>query len=72
MEDIPHPRQPADRVPPMPSDAERLAPLAWSEVEPVAGRIVSGDDVVRELDASIARMDAKRVGRTPRRTVLRR
>jgi hypothetical protein len=72
MDDTPHQRHPADREPPMPSEAELLASLARSEAELVAGQIVSGDEVLRELDESIARMEAKRAGRTPRRTTTRR
>jgi hypothetical protein len=56
----------------MPSEAELLASLARSEAELAAGQIVSGDEVLRELDESIARMEAKRAGRTPRRTATRR
>lgn len=72
MDDTPHRRQPADREPPMPREAELLASLARSEAELAAGQIVSGDDVLCELDESIARMEAKRAGRTPRRTATRR
>jgi hypothetical protein len=61
MDDTPHDRRPADREPPMPS-----------ETELASGRIVSGDEVLRELDESIARMEAKRAGRTPCRTATRR
>ncbi len=50
----------------MPSEAELLASLARSEAELAAGQIVSGDDVSRELDANIARMEAKRAGRAYR------
>ena len=56
----------------MPSEAKLLASLARSEAELAAGRIVSGDEVLRELDERIARMEAKRAGRTPGRTVPRR
>jgi hypothetical protein len=72
MDDIPHHRHPADREPPTPSEAQLLASLARSEAELAAGQIVSGDEVLRELDESIARMEAKRAGRTPRRTATRR
>ncbi len=54
----------------MPSEAELLASLARSEAQLAAGRTVSGDEVLRELDESIARMEAKRA--TPRRTAARR
>ena len=56
----------------MPSEAELRAALERSEAEFAAGQIVSGDEVLRELDESIARMEAKREGRTPRRTATRR
>ena len=44
----------------MPSEAELRAALQRSEAQFAAGQIVSGDEVLRELDASIARMEAKR------------
>ena len=72
MDDTPHHGHPADREPPMPSEAELLASLARSEAELAAGQIVSGDEVLRELDESIARMAAKRAGRTLRGTAPRR
>jgi hypothetical protein len=72
MDDTPHYRHPADWEPPMPSEAELLASLARSEAELATGQIVSGDEVLRELDESIARMEAKRAGRTPRRIATRR
>jgi hypothetical protein len=53
-------------------EAELLASLARSEAEPAAGQIVSGDEMLRELDESIACMVAKRAGRTPRRSATRR
>ena len=52
----------------MPSEAELLASLARSEAELAARQIVSGDEVLRELDESIARMEAKHAGRTLRGT----
>ena len=72
MNDIPHHKPPADWDPPMPSEAELLASLARSEAEFAAGQFVSGDEVLRELDESIARMEAKRSGGPPRRTAARR
>jgi hypothetical protein len=72
MDDTPRHRDPADWDPPMPTEAELLAALARSEAELAAGQIVSGDEVLRELDESIARMEAKRSGGTPRRTAARR
>jgi hypothetical protein len=72
MDDTPHHRHPAGWEPPMPSEAELLASLARSEAELAAGQIVSGDEVLRELDESIARMEARRAGRTPRGTATRR
>jgi hypothetical protein len=72
MDDTPHRRHPADWEPRMPSGAELLASLARSEAELAAGQIVSGDEVLHELDESIARMEAKCAGRTPRRTATRR
>ena len=56
----------------MPSEAELLASLARSEAELAAGQIVSGDEVLRELDESIASMEAKHSSGTSRRTVARR
>jgi hypothetical protein len=72
MDDTPHHRHPAGWEPPMPGEAELLASLAQSEAELSAGQIVSGDEVLRELDESIARMEAKRAGRTPRGAAARR
>jgi hypothetical protein len=72
MDDTPHHKQPADWEPPMPSEAELLASLARSEAELAAGQIVSGDEVLRELDESIARMDAKHSGGLRRRITARR
>lgn len=56
----------------MPNEAELLASFARSDADLAAGRIVSGDAVLRELDESIARMEAKRAGGTPRGTATRR
>jgi hypothetical protein len=72
MNDTPRHKRPADRDPPMPSEPELLASLARSEAEFASGLLVSGDEVLRELDESIARMEAKRSGGTPRRTAARR
>jgi hypothetical protein len=72
MDDTPHRTHPADWEPPMPSEAELLASFARSEAELAAGTVVSGDEMLRELDDSIARMEAKRAGRTPRGTDTRR
>ena len=72
MDDTSRHRHPADWEPPMTSEAELLASLARNGAELAAGQIVSGDEVLRELDGSIARMEAKRAGRTPRRTATRR
>ena len=72
MDDTPHHPHPADWEPSIPSEAELLASLARSEAELAAGQIVSGDELLRELDESIARMEAKRAGRTPRGTTIRR
>lgn len=72
MDDTPRHRRPAGWDPPMPSEAELLASLARSEADLTSGRIVSGDEVSRELDESIARMEAKRAGGTPRGTATRR
>lgn len=56
----------------MPIEAELRAALERSEAQFAAGDIVSGDEVLRELDESIARMKAKRSGEVRRRTVARR
>jgi hypothetical protein len=72
MNDTPHHSHPADWDPPMPNEAELLASFARSDADLAAGRIVSGDAVLRELDESIARMEAKRAGGTPRGTATRR
>jgi hypothetical protein len=72
MTDTPRHKRPADWDPPMPNEAELLASLARSEAEFASGLLVSGDEVLRELDDSIARMEAKRSGGRPRRTAARR
>jgi hypothetical protein len=72
MNDTPRHKLPADWDPPMPSEAELLASLARSEAEFASGLVVPGDEVLRELDESIARMAAKRSGGTPRRTAAHR
>ncbi len=72
MDAPPHKKLAADWNPPIPGEAELLAALARSEAELAAGLAVSGDDVIRELDESIARMEAKRAGGAPRRAVTRR
>lgn len=72
MDNTPRHRHPADWDPPTPTEAELLASLARSEAELAAGQIVSGDEVLRELDESIARMEVKRSGGAPRRTAARR
>jgi hypothetical protein len=61
MDDTPHHRHPADWHPPMPSEAELLAALAESEAEAEAGLFVSGDEIMRELRESIARMEGRAV-----------
>jgi hypothetical protein len=59
MDDTPHHRRSADWNPPMPTEAELLAALAESEADIAAGRLVPGEAVHRELQASIARLEAK-------------
>jgi hypothetical protein len=56
----------------MPSEDEMRAALERSEAQFAAGQIVSGDEVLRELDESIARMDAKHSGGLRRRITARR
>jgi hypothetical protein len=72
MDDTQHRRPHADRDPPMPGEAELRAALERSDAQYAAGEIVSGDEVLRELDESIARMKAKHSGGAPRRTAARR
>ena len=59
MDDTPPHRHPADWNPPMPTEAKLLAALADSEAEARAGLFVSGDEIMRELRESIARMEAR-------------
>jgi hypothetical protein len=59
MDDTPHHRQPADLHPRTPSEAELLAALAESEAEAEAGVFISGDEIMRELRESIARMEGR-------------
>jgi hypothetical protein len=56
----------------MPSEAELRAALERSEAQFAARQVVSGDEVLRELDESIARMEAKHSGGVFRRTTARR
>jgi hypothetical protein len=62
MDDTPH-RAPAP--------AGWLEALQRSEAQLAAGQTVPGDAVMRELQESIARLEAKRAGKLPRRTVRR-
>lgn len=50
-------------VPPQSAPSGWLDALKRSEAQLAAGEIVSGEDVIRELHASIARMEAKRAAR---------
>jgi hypothetical protein len=50
---------PADWDPPMPTEAELLAALAESEAEAEAGLFVYGEEIMRELRESIARMEGQ-------------
>lgn len=59
MDDTPRNKLPAYRDPPMPSSAELLAVLAESEAEAEAGLFLSGDELIRELHESIARLEAR-------------
>jgi hypothetical protein len=59
MDNNPHRKHPPDREPPTPSEAELLAALAESEAEAEAGLFVSGDEIMRELQESIARMEGR-------------
>ncbi len=61
MDDTPHRPEaaPADWEPTTPSEAELLAALAESEAEAEAGLFVSGDEIMRELHESIARMEGR-------------
>jgi hypothetical protein len=59
MNDTPHRGHPADVDPPMLTEAELLAALAESEAEAEAGLFVSGDEIMRELRDSIARMEGR-------------
>ncbi len=70
MDDAPRHKHPADRDPPMPSEAELLASLARSEAELASGRIVPASVVHDELRAAIERIEARRGQR--RGTVARR
>jgi hypothetical protein len=58
----------ANRDPTIPTETALRAALKRYEAQFAAGQIVSGDEVSRELDESIARMEAKHSGGVPRRT----
>jgi hypothetical protein len=49
-----------------------LEALAESEAQLAAGQIVSGEEVMRELDESIARLEAKHAAEPRRRAAPRR
>ena len=49
-----------------------LEALAESEAQLAAGQIVSGEEVMRELDECIARLEAKRTAAAHRRATRRR
>jgi hypothetical protein len=70
MDDKPHDTYPADRDPPMPTEAELLASLARSEADLAAGRIVQASVVHEDLRAAPERIEARRGQR--RATVARR
>jgi len=55
----------------MPSEPDLRAALERSEAQFAAGEIVSGDEVLRELDESVARMKVKRSSGVRRRAVAR-
>jgi hypothetical protein len=59
MDDTPHPSHAADCHIPTPSEAELLAALEESQAEAEAGLLVSGDEILRELHESIARMEGR-------------
>jgi hypothetical protein len=52
-------KHPPNWEPPTPSEAELSAALAESEAEAEAGLFVSGDEIIRELHESIARMEGR-------------
>jgi hypothetical protein len=62
MDDIPH--------------RTEAAPAGWLEIlaesEAEAGLFVDGDEIMRELDETIARMEAERAARPPQKAAARR
>jgi len=60
MDDTPHHRQPANRNPLAPSEAELLAALAKSEAEAEAGLTVPAEAVHQRVRDTIARIKANR------------
>jgi predicted transcriptional regulator len=64
MDDIPHRTEAAP--------AGWLEILAESEAEAEAGLFVDGDEIMRELDETIARMEAERAARPPQKAAARR
>jgi hypothetical protein len=70
MDDTPHHMRPADRDPPMPSEAELRAALARSEADLASGRVVPASVVHEELRAALERIETRREQR--RGTVARR
>ena len=56
-------------------DMSQHAPAGWlealerSEAQLAAGQVVSGDEVIRKLHASIARVEARQADKPQRRTV---
>jgi predicted transcriptional regulator len=53
----------AGEDPPMPAEAELRAAMARSDEDVAAGRTVPLEEVLADLDASIARMEARRRAR---------
>jgi hypothetical protein len=64
MDDTPHR--------PAPAPASWLEILAESEAEADAGLFVDGDEIVRELDETIARMEAARAAAPRQKAAARR
>ena len=59
-------------------DTPAIAPAGWlealaeSEAQLAAGQIVNGDEVMRELDDCIARLEAKQAKQLRRKAITRR
>ena len=61
--DTRHDPEAGGHLPPMPAEADRQAAMAQSDADVAAGLTVPLEEVLADIDASIARMKARRRAR---------